>query len=65
MSKGTPSHGKRGKRKTHITCPRCGKWSYNKRKKRCAACRFGVSSRIKRKLNAKSKKIKANRFVRP
>ncbi len=65
MSKGTPSHGKRGKRHTHITCPRCGKRSYHERKKRCAACGFGVSRRIKRKPNARSKKLKAGRFVRP
>ena len=56
MSKGTPSHGKRGKRKTHVTCPRCGKKSYHQRKKRCAACGFGAGKRLKRVPMAKRKK---------
>jgi large subunit ribosomal protein L37e len=45
MSKGTPSHGKRGKRKTHVKCGRCGKFSLHVRKKVCAACGFGKSSK--------------------
>ena len=44
--KGTPSFGKRNK-KTHIRCRRCGKISYNARKKYCAACGFGRSSKIR------------------
>ena len=55
MSKGTPSHGKRGKRKTHVRCPRCGSKSYHARKKRCAACGFGKSRRLKRVPMAKRK----------
>jgi large subunit ribosomal protein L37e len=56
MSKGTPSHGKRGKGKTHGTCQRCGKRSYNLRKKVCAACGFGRGPRIKHKPQARTKK---------
>ncbi|MCD6154627.1 MAG: 50S ribosomal protein L37e [Candidatus Verstraetearchaeota archaeon] len=48
MTKGTTSFGKRGRRKTHIRCRRCGRHSYNVRKKYCAACGFGRSSRIRR-----------------
>ncbi|MCS7386976.1 MAG: 50S ribosomal protein L37e [Candidatus Methanomethylicota archaeon] len=48
MTKGTPSFGKRGRRKTHIRCRRCGRHSYHIRKKYCAACGFGRSSRIRR-----------------
>ena len=55
MSKGTPSRGKRGKRKTHVKCPRCGKRSYNQRKKDCAACGYGKSKKIK-KGNPKKRK---------
>jgi large subunit ribosomal protein L37e len=56
MSKGTSSHGKRGKRKTHVTCPRCGKNSYHQRKKNCASCGFGTSKRLKHKPQAPTKK---------
>jgi len=48
MTKGTPSFGKRSKRKTHIRCRRCGRHSYHVRKKYCAACGFGRSRRIRR-----------------
>ncbi|MGQ4834551.1 MAG: 50S ribosomal protein L37e [Candidatus Asgardarchaeia archaeon] len=47
MTKGTPSFGKRNK-KTHIRCRRCGRHSYNVKKKRCAACGFGASKKIRR-----------------
>ena len=56
MTKGTPSHGKRGKRKTHVKCPRCGSRSYHNRKKRCASCGFGASKRLKRVPQAKKKR---------
>jgi len=36
-------HGKR----IHIRCRRCGRRAYHIRKKRCAACGFGVSKRMK------------------
>lgn len=45
--KGTPSFGKKNKR-THIRCPRCGRHSYHIRKKRCAACGWGASKRMRR-----------------
>ncbi|MDD5111318.1 MAG: 50S ribosomal protein L37e [Candidatus Altiarchaeota archaeon] len=45
MSKGTPSMGKRGKRHTHIKCPRCGNDSYHSRDKICASCGFGRSKK--------------------
>ncbi|MFW9935525.1 MAG: 50S ribosomal protein L37e [Promethearchaeota archaeon] len=47
MGKGTPAFGKKNK-KTHIRCRRCGRRSYHIRKKRCAACGYGVSSRIRK-----------------
>ncbi len=47
MVKGTPSMGKKNK-KTHIRCRRCGRHAYHVRKKRCAACGFGKSKRIRR-----------------
>lgn len=43
MSKGTPS--KSGGGKTHIVCRRCGQHAYHIRKKVCAACGFGKSSK--------------------
>lgn len=46
MSKGTSSMGKRQKR-THVRCRRCGKVSMNIHTKRCTACGFGRSPRMK------------------
>ena len=43
MSKGTPSMGKKNK-KTR----RCGKNTYHVRKKVCASCGFGRSSKLRR-----------------
>ncbi|HDI52876.1 MAG TPA: 50S ribosomal protein L37e [Candidatus Bathyarchaeota archaeon] len=37
-------HGKR----VHIRCRRCGRRAYHIRKKRCAACGFGASKRLRR-----------------
>ncbi|RLF12440.1 MAG: 50S ribosomal protein L37e [Thermoprotei archaeon] len=48
MVKGTTSFGKRGGRKTHIRCRRCGRHSFNVTKRYCAACGFGRSSRLRR-----------------
>lgn len=45
MAKGTPSQGKKASGKTHIVCRRCGKKSFHVRKKVCAACGFGQSSK--------------------
>ncbi|MEM5798414.1 MAG: 50S ribosomal protein L37e [Candidatus Aenigmatarchaeota archaeon] len=47
MTKGTPSMGKLQK-KVHIRCRRCGKHTYHVSKKRCSACGFGQSSKIKK-----------------
>jgi large subunit ribosomal protein L37e len=46
MTKGTPS--KMGGKKTHTMCRRCGKHSYHVQKRRCAACGFGESSKIRK-----------------
>jgi len=48
MTKGTPSQGKHNKGSNHIVCRRCGRRSFHVRKKVCAACGFGRSSKIKR-----------------
>ncbi|MEM2341066.1 MAG: 50S ribosomal protein L37e [Candidatus Bathyarchaeia archaeon] len=48
MTKGTPSFGKRMGKTLHIRCRRCGRRSYNVKKKRCAACGFGESAKIRR-----------------
>jgi large subunit ribosomal protein L37e len=58
--KGTPSFGKRNK-KTHIRCRRCGKNSYNARKRFCSACGFGRSKRI-RSYKWQNKKINGYRL---
>lgn len=39
MTKGTQSFGKRHT-KTHTACRRCGKISFHKQKKTCAACGY-------------------------
>jgi large subunit ribosomal protein L37e len=45
--KGTPSFGKKNK-KVHIICRRCGRRSYHIRDKKCSACGFGKSERIRK-----------------
>ena len=45
MTKGTAS--KMGGKKTHMACRRCGKHAYHVQKRRCAACGFGETSKIK------------------
>lgn len=44
MSKGTPSFGKKNKR-NHLLCPRCGKMSFHKQRRACAACAFPEAKR--------------------
>jgi len=61
MGKGTPSFGKRGGRPTHIRCRRCGRRAYHVRKKRCAACGFGESPRIRR-YSWQTKDVRKNRI---
>ena len=59
MTKGTASFGKRNK-KVHIRCRRCGRVSYHKRHKECAACGFGRTSRIQT-YNWRRKDVNRNR----
>jgi large subunit ribosomal protein L37e len=47
VTKGTPSFGKKIGLK-HIRCRRCGRTSYNKSKKFCAACGYGKTSKIRK-----------------
>jgi len=56
MSKGTPAMGHHNKSKTHIHCRRCGKKTYHKKKKVCASCGFGKSSRLRKYKWQKKKK---------
>ena len=42
--KGTPSMGGKSGKKNHLTCRRCGKLTYHKKKKRCASCGFGATA---------------------
>lgn len=44
MTKGTPSMGRKNK-KLHIKCRRCGRVAFHVRKRVCAACGFGKSSK--------------------
>ncbi|MEM4475299.1 MAG: 50S ribosomal protein L37e [Fervidicoccaceae archaeon] len=60
--KGTTSFGKHGRSKTHIRCRRCGRTSYNVSKKRCAACGFGASRRLRR-YSWQNKKVNRVRVV--
>ena len=39
--------GKRNKR-THILCRRCGKTTYHIRKRKCSACGYGETSKLKK-----------------
>ena len=48
MTKGTPSRGRHSKGKTHIICRRCGNHSYHVRKKECAKCGYGKSSKTRK-----------------
>ncbi|MFX1563530.1 MAG: 50S ribosomal protein L37e [Promethearchaeota archaeon] len=61
MGKGTPSFGKKN-RKTHIRCRRCGRRSYHVRKKRCAACGFGRTSKI-RQFSWQNKDVTRTRLI--
>ena len=45
MTKGTTS--KSGGKKTHVICRRCGKHTFHIRKRRCAACGFGETSKMR------------------
>jgi large subunit ribosomal protein L37e len=45
---GTGSRGLRGAKKTTIHCRRCGRKSYHMTKKKCSACGFGKSARMRK-----------------
>ncbi|MBS7626304.1 MAG: 50S ribosomal protein L37e [Candidatus Bathyarchaeia archaeon] len=62
MGKGTPSMGKKARSKSHITCRRCGRHSYSIRRRRCAACGYGESKRI-REYSWQNKKVNRIRIV--
>jgi large subunit ribosomal protein L37e len=62
MTKGTPSFGKRMGKTVHIKCRRCGRRSYNVKKKRCAACGFGESAKIRR-FSWQTKSIQRKRLI--
>jgi len=59
MAKGTPSYGKKNN-KTHITCRRCGRHSYHVRDKKCSACGFGKTKKL-RTYNWQWKRINGDR----
>ncbi|MBN2420679.1 50S ribosomal protein L37e [Candidatus Woesearchaeota archaeon] len=44
---GTGSKGLKAKNKTMINCRRCGRRSYHMTKKKCSACGFGKSSKLR------------------
>jgi large subunit ribosomal protein L37e len=48
INKGTASFGRRMGKTVHIKCRRCGRRAYNVAKKRCAACGYGETAKIKR-----------------
>jgi len=55
MTKGTPSMGKKSGKKNFIHCRRCGRKTYHIRKKKCASCGYGSTSKM-RKYNWQKKK---------
>ncbi|MCW4019773.1 MAG: 50S ribosomal protein L37e [Candidatus Bathyarchaeota archaeon] len=62
MGKGTPSFGKRMGKTVHIRCRRCGRRSYHVREKKCAACGYGESPRIRRN-SWQTKKVTRERLI--
>jgi large subunit ribosomal protein L37e len=51
-----------GRSKSHISCRRCGRRSYNISSKKCAACGFGASAKLRR-YSWQNKKINGRRIV--
>ncbi|MEM2119171.1 MAG: 50S ribosomal protein L37e [Candidatus Bathyarchaeia archaeon] len=47
MGKGTPSFGKRAGKTVHIKCRRCGRRAYSVAKKRCSACGYGATTKLR------------------
>ncbi|RLI12166.1 50S ribosomal protein L37e [Candidatus Bathyarchaeota archaeon] len=62
MGKGTPSFGKHAGKTVHIRCRRCGRRAYHVRRKRCAACGFGASKKIRR-YSWQNKKVSRERTM--
>ncbi|KRH95306.1 60S ribosomal protein L37 [Pseudoloma neurophilia] len=66
MSKGTSSFGKKNKH-NHTFCVRCGKTSYHKQKRKCAACAY-PEKKLKRNTNYKAKQRRTvnqrNRYLK-
>ena len=48
MTKGTPSMGKKGKKKLHLSCRRCGEKSYHMKRGVCSSCGYGKSAKLKK-----------------
>jgi len=70
MAKGTPSFGKKIGVK-HTRCRRCGRIAYHIKKKRCAACGFGETKKLRgykwlaRNYRRERKQQKGMRRTRP
>lgn len=47
MGTGTPAMGRKSGKKTHIRCRRCGRHTYHVQKKRCSACGFGETTKLR------------------
>ncbi|MFP3314549.1 MAG: 50S ribosomal protein L37e [Thermocladium sp.] len=62
MGTGTPTFGRMNRGKSHITCPRCGRHSYNVVKGVCAACGWGKSKKLRR-YSWQNKKINGRRLI--
>ncbi|MEJ2242657.1 MAG: 50S ribosomal protein L37e, partial [Candidatus Bathyarchaeota archaeon] len=61
VSKGTSSFGKRAHKTLHIKCRRCGRRSYHVTEKRCSACGYGQSTKI-RKYSWQTKTLNGSRL---
>ena len=48
MTKGTASHGLKGRAKLTQPCRRCGRTSYHKKKHVCSYCGYGNSKKMRK-----------------
>ena len=49
MTKGTSSMGKKSRKSTTVVpCRRCGGRAYHVKKKKCASCGYGQTSKLRR-----------------
>ncbi|MFH2020074.1 MAG: 50S ribosomal protein L37e [archaeon] len=55
--KGTYSMGKKSGKKTHIRCRRCGEPAYHRGHKKCSACGYGKSAKIRTYAWMKKKRL--------